>query len=421
MFLGQDFKGDITKSEAGILEMVAWIAIYSSGSLISKLKRKQFDKAQIMMMVYDVREYSARLSKMYCSLLNLSQTYNNLFASDLRREQLDGISKRFENLNEAVTITNTVFSQYKSDLPMNAAASQRIHVASSLFVDGEITLDIIECVRCLCDEIEEYYQLVLGCLKMCRSLAQEERRLLDNLDDLEELYNECFDNAWEALQATIELIDPKNLTEEEKQRAKECCQNFHEFLVKNFHRMNNAEFMHHVMAVKYYRHQMEKELMIGERFTLFPADSDRERNARAMIAALDSLGLETRKSSGGDKLQFTTLSILALKDALGYDGEMETFIRFLGQNYHGKIGIPKPSALSIERSKENTLSLKTDSRNVEKWAKTKRTIDRIKMGISNFMDGLPLDDNAKPMVGNVVPTTLVAIQNENCVVSVKSC
>ena len=421
MFLGQDFKGDITKSEAGILEMVAWIAIYSSGSLISKLKRKQFDKAQIMMMVYDVREYSARLSKMYCSLLNLSQTYNNLFASDLRRDQLGGISQRFEALNEAVAITNTVFSQYKSELPASSAISQGNRLGAGLVVNGEITLSIVECAQCLCDEVEEFSKLVLGCLMMCQSLMQEENRLLGYVDELEELYNECFDNAWEALQATIELIDPKNLTEEEKQRAKECCQNFPEFLVKNFHRMTNIEFMHHVMAVKYYRHQMEKELVIGERFTLFPDDSDRDRKARAVVTALDSLGLGTRKSSGGDKLQFTTLSILALKDALGYDGEMETFIKFLGQNYCGEVGIPKPSALSIERSKENALSLKTDARNVEKWAKMKRTIDKIKMNVDDFIERLPLDDDAKPIVANAVPTTLVAIQNESCMVSVKSC
>lgn len=143
--------------------------------------------------------------------------------------------------------------------------------------------------------------------------------------------------------------------------------------------------------------------------------------ARAVVVALDSLGLETRKSSGGIKQQFTTLSILALKDAIGYDGEMETFIKFLGQNYHGEIGIPKPSALSIERSKETTLSMKTDARNVEKWAKTKRTIDRIKMSVSNFMERLPLEDDAKPMVANAVPTTFVAIQNENCTVNGKSC
>lgn len=277
MFLGQDFKGDITKSEAGILEMVAWIAIYSSGSLISKLKRKQFDKAQIMMMVYDVREYSARLSKMYCSLLNLSQTYNNLFASDLRRDQLGGISQRFEALNEAVVITNTVFYQYKSELPASPAILQRNRLGAGLVVNGEITLSMVECVQCLCDEVEEFSKLVLGCLMMCQSLMQEENRLLGNVGELEELYNECFDNAWEALQATIELIEPKNLTEEEKQRAKECCQNFPEFLVKNFHRMTNIEFMHHVMAVKCYRHQMERELVIGERFLLFPDDSEKER------------------------------------------------------------------------------------------------------------------------------------------------
>lgn len=234
MFLGQDFKGDITKSEAGILEMVAWIAIYSSGSLISKLKRKQFDKAQIMMMVYDVREYSARLSKMYCSLLNLSQTYNNLFASDLRRDQLGGISQRFEALNEAVVITNTVFYQYKSELPASPAILQRNRLGAGLVVNGEITLSMVECVQCLCDEVEEFSKLVLGCLMMCQSLMQEENRLLGNVGELEELYNECFDNAWEALQATIELIEPKNLTEEEKQRPRNVARTFLSFWSRTF-------------------------------------------------------------------------------------------------------------------------------------------------------------------------------------------
>lgn len=52
------------ESEAGILDAIAWIADYNDNTLANKLKHHKFSKIQIMGMAYDIRENSAKLSKL---------------------------------------------------------------------------------------------------------------------------------------------------------------------------------------------------------------------------------------------------------------------------------------------------------------------------------------------------------------------
>lgn len=101
--------------------------------------------------------------------------------------------------------------------------------------------------------------------------------------------------------------------------------------------MNNLEFTRHVMAVKFLLHLKEKAKARSEGIILFPDNPNMEQTAKNTAMALDSLNLKTRQQRDSDKRQFNTKAIIALKEQLGYDGAMETFVAYLKQNYHATL------------------------------------------------------------------------------------
>lgn len=395
----------IKNSEARILDMIAWIADYNGETLASKLKFHKFSKTQIMGMAYDVRENSAKLSKQYMLLLDLSQTYNNFFAAEIKQDRLTNIIQRFEQLNEAVEITKTTFSKFKELLSIDFSRDGIEHdsgnsekeiylkslphnfcIGQGMVINRKIAISYKECANILCSDIEEFYQLVLASLMMCRSLIQEEQRLMGDIKELEFIYKECFNNAWDAIELTIGMINPDLLTKEELKIAEESCTNLPLFLVRYFHKMTNLEFTRHVMAVRFLKHQKEKTMTRSVCMVLFPEDPEFEKRVKMTANSLDDLHLETRQSATSGKRQFTTKAVIALKEQFGYKGAMETFVTYLKQNYTGDLDFPKPSALSIEKNKEVLLSSKSDFNSIEKWKKTKSCIDNMKRKISLCME-----------------------------------
>lgn len=228
-------------------------------------------------MAFDVQENLAKLSKHYMLLLDLSQTYNSFFAAEIKQDRLANITHRFEQLKDAVEITKTTFGNFKEQFSQDLSEEHLVQVSDNsekeayvnslpcrfsigqgMVVNRKIALTYSQCANMLCEEVERFYQLVLASLMMCQSLMQEEKNLMGDIKELEFIYNECFENAWETIQATIDTLESVHPTDEDIKRAKECNNNFPLFLVKYFHKMNNLEFTRHVMAVKFLLHLKEK-------------------------------------------------------------------------------------------------------------------------------------------------------------------
>lgn len=393
------------ESEAGILDAIVWIAKYNGDTLTSKLRHHKFSETQIMGMACDVREISSKLSKLYWLLFCLSQTYNNSFAAEIKQDRLVSITLRFEQLKEAVEITKTTFCKFKEQLSNEHSEGGQAQLSDDSEIESymkslpmnfpigqdmvgkrKMALSYKECSVVLCYEVEGFYKLVLSSLMICQSLMQEEKTLMDDTKELEFIYNECFENAHDAIQATIDMINPDQLTEEELKRAEECCSNFPLFQVKYFHKMTNLEFTRHVMAVKFLKHQKEKAKIRSECIILFPDDPELEMKVKMTARALDDLHLETRQSAVSGERQFTTKAIIALKEQFGYDGAMETFVAYLKENYQGHLDFPKPSALSTEKGNEYKLANRSDINSRQKWEKVKRVLDSMKRSIKIFME-----------------------------------
>lgn len=64
MYRDKKVKDYFKESEVKILDTIAWIADYNDNTLANKLKHHKFSKIQIMGMAYDIRENSAKLSKL---------------------------------------------------------------------------------------------------------------------------------------------------------------------------------------------------------------------------------------------------------------------------------------------------------------------------------------------------------------------
>lgn len=401
----------IKDSEAGILDMITWVANYNDEELVNKLCHLKFSKLRIKLMVCDMVTYSGKLSKQLILLRSLSQTYNNAFAAEIKQKQLNSIIQCFEKLKKTMDSTKITFAKFKEALakaptlkdskqvsPCQEKENQLESLPKNFFTEqgiedsNDINPSYKECSELLCDKVEEFYQLVLACLMMCQTLIQEEKRITGDVQELKLIYDTCFDNALETIQNAIELIDPNKLTEEENRRAEECSANMQQFLIKYFHNMTNLEFTRHVMAVKILSHKKENAKERSKRIALFPDNLEKEQKVMMTIRALDKLNLESRLSASTGKRQFTTKTVIALKDQFGYEGAMEGFVAYLKQNYQGNLDFPKASALSTEKGNEYKLANKSDLESKRKWEKVKRVLDTMKRNIQIYMEGNRLDE-----------------------------
>lgn len=166
----EKLKTKLNDSEAGILDVITWIANYKGETLASKLRYNKFSKMQILYMAFDVQENLAKLSKHYMLLLDLSQTYNSFFAAEIKQDRLANITHRFEQLKAAVEITKTTFGNFKEQFSQDLSEEHLVQVSDNsekeayvnslpcrfsigqgMVVNRKIALTYSQCANMLCE------------------------------------------------------------------------------------------------------------------------------------------------------------------------------------------------------------------------------------------------------------------------------
>ena len=396
-----DFKIEcFGKAETGLLSVIHWLEGCRKNNTIENLTTNNIDKMKIVETAFEIKANINNLEVMYASLFILSQTYNKSFASYMSSDRLAMVLENFESMKDTATYLKECLSSHLSDaidleLIAKDSTSDNIctHEAetSTNIFDKNIftTIEKLESynnsqvISDFLDLTSTLYKSLLATLMLCRTIIQEEQKVLENVELLEKIYQQNLNDVWESLKDLFEAFHQEDF-KDEITVARKFMDNTAEQLHDNFHQWTLKQFQRHVIATKFCSEFMKKPAE-EQIILLFPNNPEKEKVARQVVMALDCLELETRGGKSSPRKQFTSLSILTLKDKIGYDGEMATFIKYLHLNYHGEFDFPKPSALSIKRHNENVLSMKTDARSIEKWTKDNSIINRIGYNIDKLI------------------------------------
>ena len=409
-----------SKAETGLLSVISWMEGCKKDELIEYLTNSNADKMKFIEMAFEIKANMSNIETMYASLFMLSKTYNKNFTSYMDSDRLTKIMESFnsmkdtviylrDNLTEQLTKTfdlkvHTQTSFTDSNLSNETETSQSNIFNNNIFVVIS-QIETYSKTQFVCDFLDlvcSFCKCLLTTFMLCQTIIQEEQKVLNDVEQLKRIYNQNIKDVWETLKGLFDTFHEEDF-KEEIIVAKEFLSDTEKQLPKNFHQWTHQRFQRHVIATIFCTQQRD-DSPTEQAILLFPNDPQKEWMAKQVVMTLDSLGLETRKSKSSVKMQFTSMSILALMNKIGFQGEMVTFIKYLNQNYKGDNDFPKPSALSSEKSKENIWSSSTKREDKEKWAKMTPIINRIKANIDRVIatcrqdtSGLQIPITVKPV------------------------
>lgn len=364
------------RAEASLLTVINWMEGCRKDNIIANLTEKKIDKLKIIHVVFDINANINNLSLMYASLFDLSQTYNKQFASFMDRKRLSKVMENFESMKDTASFLReslTASLGEAIELKGLPAPTETIHQEDYSISDEPETsrpnifennilsniakLDTFSDALFINDFLQlvsKLYQVLLATLILCRTIIQEEARAMQNTETLESIYNQSLSDVLTSVEELMDTFHEEDF-QEEMSIAKKFFTNAPQILAKYFHIWSPLAFKRHAIATRLLKMKnISPQTATTE--MLFPYDPDKEKKAIIIAKALDFIITQTRKVNHSTDRQFRARWLVCLKEQLGYEGNMSTFINFLKKHYKGAIVFPDISAFS----KDSKTMLKLD-------------------------------------------------------------
>lgn len=371
------------RAEASLLAVINWMEGCRKDNIIANLTENKIDKLKIMDVVFDIRANINHLSLMYTSLFDLSQTYNKQFASFMDRKRLSKVMENFESmkdtasflresltasLGEAIELkglpapTETVHQE--DYILFDEPEASRPNIFENNFFSNIAKLDTFSDALFISDFLQlvsKLYQVLLATLMLCRTIIQEEALTMESTQELEKIYYQSLNDVLKSLEELLDTFHEEDF-QEEMSVAKNFFTNTPQALAKYFHMWSPKAFKRHAIATLLLK-MKKTSPQAATTAILFPHAPDKEKEAIIVAKALDFIITKTRKVIHSTDRQFTTRSLVCLKEQLGYEGSMGTFINFLKKHYKGTNSFPDISAFS------------KDSERMQKLVRNRNTAD----------------------------------------------
>lgn len=354
------------RAEASLLAVINWMEGCRKDNIIANLTENKIDKLKIIHVVFDINANINNLSMMYASLFDLSQTYNKQFASFMDRERLSKVMENFESMKDTASFLReslTASLGKAIELKGLPAPTETVHQEDYIIIDEPETsrpnifennilsniakLDTFSDTLFINDFLQlvsKLYKVLLATLMLCRTIIQEEARMMESTQGLEKIYYQSLNDVLKSLEELMDTFHEEDF-QEEMSVAKNFFTNAPQALAKYFHMWSPKAFKRHAIATLLLK-MKKTSPQAATTAILFPHAPDKEKEAIIVAKALDIIITKTRKMNHSNNRQFTTRSLVCLKEQLGYEGNIGAFINFLKKHYMGDTAFPDISAFS---------------------------------------------------------------------------
>lgn len=363
-------------AEASLLAVINWMEGCRKDNIIANLTENKIDKLKIIHVVFDINANINNLSMMYASLFDLSQTYNKQFASFMDRERLSKVMENFESMKDTASFLReslTASLGKAIELKGLPAPTETVHqedyilfdepeasspnIFENNFFSNIAKLDTFSDALFINDFLQlvsKLYKVLLATLMLCRTIIQEEARTMESTQGLEKIYYQSLNDVLKSLEELMDTFHEEDF-QEEMSVAKNFFTNVPQALAKYFHMWSPKAFKRHAIATLLLK-MKKTSPQAATTAILFPHAPDKEKEAIIVAKALDIIITKTRKVNHSNNRQFTTRSLVCLKEQLGYEGSMGTFINFLKKHYKGTNSFPDISAFSKDSERMQNLA-----------------------------------------------------------------
>lgn len=363
------------RAEASLLTVINWMEGCRKDNIIANLTENKIDKLKIIHVVFDINANINNLSMMYASLFDLSQTYNKQFASFMDRERLSKVMENFEYMKDTASFLReslTASLGKAIELKGLPAPTETVHQEDYIIIDepeasrpnifeNNILSNIAKLdtfsdalfINDFLQLVSKLYKVLLATLMLCRTIIQEEACTMKSTQELEKIYYQSLNDVLKSLEELLDTFHEEDF-QEEMSVAKNFFTNAPQALAKYFHMWSPKAFKRHAIATLLLK-MKKTSPQAATTAILFPHAPDKEKEAIIVAKALDIIITKTRKVNHSNNRQFTTRSLVCLKEQLGYEGSMGTFINFLKKHYKGAISFPDISAFSKDSERMQNL------------------------------------------------------------------
>lgn len=381
----EEFKlNSFSKAEAELLSVVQWLEDCQKEQVMEHISQRHFDKMMIIDIAFHLKANINKMGMMYAALFMLSKNHNRHFASYLGKERLGDVMQHFEDMKAIIANLKHSFPHDGTGkMPKDGTCKMPKHEEeadikelpgifdANLFsvihhLDAYSDVQFVQSLNSLC---RQFYKVLLASQMLCQAIMQEEQNILAAPEILLAIYQQNIKEAWETVKDFAVAFHEEDF-KEEMTTAQRLDEGDIELLRQYYHQWTPQLFIRHAIAAHMLHDKQMRLNSCQSAHMLFPENPEKEQDAIFAAEHLDGIIVKTRKVNHSDNRQFATRCIVYLKEQLGYDGTMSSFLTFLESHYEGKCCFPDLSAFSVDSKK--MLRLEAHQNTVDEILKKKQ-------------------------------------------------
>ncbi len=302
---------NIEKSEEGLEQLIDAAMMFEEHHYLDAIRQKRLDEYDILQLTEDVKLWNSKIRKESLKLAALSEHWIEDYATNCNKRFQEAYDL-FVKVRTCISSSRKVFRKFCRKVvknPTNENASRNV-LKRSVLSAHVVNRDIFglrsynENVKILYEEMSEFFATLILTLALCHHMLRDEAITRSDSERVWEIYQKCKQEVLLSARmfARTFNVDVKQISESELIERRKNAKNLREYVQKNYHCLNKAEYM---TLVAYEVIQESNNNGLTEKETiLWGNNKEKVMEVRKAIASIEQLACGRKKINGYLMLEF---------------------------------------------------------------------------------------------------------------------
>ncbi len=243
---------NIEKSEDGLEQLIDAALMFEENHYLEAIKQKKFDEYSILQLTEEVKLWHCRIVKESLKLSALSEHWIEDYATNCNKRFQEAYDL-FLKIRSCISSSRKIFRKFCCKVmknPTNANVSRNVLNRSTLTAHV-VSRDIFglksynDIVVTLYEEMSKFFTTLVLTLALCHRMLRDEAIIKKDPERVWEIYQKCKQEVLSSARmfARTFNVDVKQISENELIERRKKAKNLREYVHKNYHCFNKAEYM----------------------------------------------------------------------------------------------------------------------------------------------------------------------------------
>ena len=243
---------NIEKSEDGLEQLIDAALMFDENHYLDAIRQKKLDEYDILQLTESVRLWHSKMKKEQLKLALLSEHWIEDYATNCNKRFQEAYDL-FVKVRSCISSSRKIFKKFCRKVmknPTNENVSRNVLNRSTLSAHV-VSRDIFglksynDIVVILFEEMSDFFTTLVITLALCHRMLQDEAMTKKDSDRVWEIYQKCKQEVLSSARmfARTFNIDVKQISESELIERRKKAKNLREYVQKNYHCLNKAEYM----------------------------------------------------------------------------------------------------------------------------------------------------------------------------------